>query len=46
MDSYKHLSLAERVELKTGLARGESLRHLPDSHPRGDNYLDNFRNRH
>jgi len=28
MDSYKHLSLAERVELKTGLARGESLRHL------------------
>ena len=28
MDSYKHLSLAERVELKIGLAKGDSLRHL------------------
>ena len=28
MDTYKHLSLAERVELKIGLARGDSLRHL------------------
>ena len=28
MDSYTHLSLSERVELKIGLARGESLRQL------------------
>ena len=28
MDSYTHLSLLERVELKIGLAKGDSLRHL------------------
>jgi transposase, IS30 family len=28
MDTYKHLTLAERVELKIGLTRGESLRQI------------------